>query len=74
MTGAAGAIGSAVTRASQPVAGRQEHRRTHLVVGKPEAGAAYAVRMSFGRVPVATGTLAVRCRGKLSVTALESHE
>jgi uncharacterized protein YkwD len=59
-------IGSAVTPASQPVAGRREHRRTHLVVGKPQPGAAYAVRMSFGRVPIATGTLAVRCRAKLS--------
>ena len=34
-------------------------------VGKPQAGSAYTVRMSFGRVPVATSALAVRCRAKL---------
>jgi hypothetical protein len=59
-------IGSAVTPASQPVAERHKQRRTHLAAGKPQAGAAYAVRMSFGRVPVATSALAVGCRARLS--------
>jgi hypothetical protein len=58
-------IGSAVTPVGQPAAGRHRQRRTHLVLGKPHAGAAYAVRMSFGRVPVATSALAVHCRAKL---------
>jgi hypothetical protein len=37
-----------------------------MAVGKPYAGKAYAVRLSFGRVPVATSALALRCRAVLS--------
>ncbi len=33
---------------------------------KPHAGEVYAVRMSFGRVPVATDALSVHCRARLS--------
>jgi uncharacterized protein YkwD len=62
-------IGSAITSASKaaaPATRRHKLRRTRLAVGKPHAGAAYSARLSFGRVPVATSALAVRCRARLS--------
>jgi hypothetical protein len=40
------------------------------MVAKPHAGAIYAARLSFGRVPVATSSLAVRCHARLSGRSL----
>ena len=40
-------------------------------MSKPRAGEAYAVRMSFGRVPVATAALAVGCRARLAGARLK---
>ncbi len=40
-------------------------------VTKPHAGEAYAVRMAFGRVPVATSALSVGCRARLSGKILD---
>ena len=37
-----------------------------MKVAKPHAGQDYTVRMSFGRVRVATSSLAVGCRARLS--------
>jgi hypothetical protein len=63
-------IGSAVSSASKgaetPAASDHKQRRTRLAVRKPYAGKAYAVRLSFGRVPVATSALALGCRAVLS--------
>ena len=66
-------IGSAITSASKaaaPVARLHKLRRTRLAVAKPHAGTVYAARLSFGRVPVATSALAVRCHAKLSGESL----
>ncbi|HSS57572.1 MAG TPA: CAP domain-containing protein [Solirubrobacteraceae bacterium] len=70
-TGAAATtdIGSAIASpeaAQAGQAGRQvKLRRTRLVVAKPRAGEHYTVRMSFGRVRVATESLAIGCRARL---------
>jgi hypothetical protein len=45
---------------------KHKQRHTRLAVGKPQAGKPYAVRLSFGRVPVATSALALGCRARLS--------
>ena len=42
------------------------HRSTRLHAAKPHAGSAYTVSLTFGRVPVATSALAVRCRARLA--------
>jgi uncharacterized protein YkwD len=66
-------IGSAITSASKaaaPVARLHKLRRTRLAVAKPHAGTVYAARLSFGRVPVATSALAVRCLARLSGESL----
>jgi uncharacterized protein YkwD len=62
-------IGSAITSSSEQVAtpaARHKLRRTSMKVAKPHAGQDYTVRMSFGRVRVATSSLAVGCRARLS--------
>ena len=67
-------IGSAirsVSKAAAPVTRLHKLRRTRLAVAKPRAGTVYAARLSFGRVPVATSALAVRCHAKLSGTSLK---
>ena len=38
----------------------------------PHAGMPYAVQMSFGRVPVSTSSLDLRCRGRIAGKLLES--
>ena len=67
-------IGSAirsVSKAAAPVTRLHKLRRTRLAVAKPHAGTVYAARLSFGRVPVATSALEVRCHAKLSGTSLK---
>jgi uncharacterized protein YkwD len=63
-------IGSAVTSSSEQaetrVARRHKLRRTKMKVAKPQAGQDYTVHMSFGRVRVATSSLAVGCRARLA--------
>jgi uncharacterized protein YkwD len=71
---AATQIGSALTKTSEvetPAARKRKGRTTRLVVAKPHAGTAYAARMSFGRVRVATSALAVGCRARLSGKRLQ---
>jgi uncharacterized protein YkwD len=46
--------------------GSKTHHRARLQAGRPHAGDAYRVRLSFGRVPVATSALSVRCRARLA--------
>jgi uncharacterized protein YkwD len=68
------AIGNAIAESSHestPAARKHRKRTTRLHAVKPHAGDAYTVRMSFGRVPVATSALAVRCHAKLSGKRLE---
>jgi uncharacterized protein YkwD len=63
------AIGSALAESSHesaPVERKHRKRTTRLHAAKPHAGDAYTVRMAFGRVPVATSALAVRCHARLS--------
>ena len=66
-------IGSAITSVSKAAPATRLHklRRTRLAVAKPHAGTVYAARLSFGRVPVATSALAVRCHAKLSGESLK---
>jgi hypothetical protein len=62
-------IGSALTKTDTVetrAARSRKGRTTRLLVAKPHAGKAYAARMSFGRVRVATSALAVGCRARIS--------
>jgi uncharacterized protein YkwD len=68
---AAGAPAQAETGKSAKKRARKG-RATSLKVDKPHAGKPYAVRMSFGRVPVSTSHLDVGCRGRLSGKLLKS--
>jgi uncharacterized protein YkwD len=45
---------------------KRTRRKARIHAAKPHAGATYAVRMSFGRVPVASSALAVGCHARLS--------
>jgi hypothetical protein len=53
---------------------RRVHKRTAATLKAflPHAGMPYAVQMTFGRVPVSTSTLHVRCRGRLVGKVLKS--
>ena len=67
-------IGNAVAESSRGadlVSRKHRKRVTRLHAAKPHAGDSYTVRVSFGRVPVATSALAVRCRARVSGKRLE---
>jgi hypothetical protein len=59
---AAPAVASAKPAAKRP----HVQRRARLRAAKPHAGDRYRVRLSFGRVPVSTDALSVRCRARLA--------
>jgi uncharacterized protein YkwD len=67
--GAEAQIGAAIAEPGhEPTSVTRKHKRrtTRLRAAKPRAGNTYTVRMSFGRVPVATTALALRCHARLS--------
>jgi uncharacterized protein YkwD len=59
---------AAITPQSAEAPARKLHKlhRVRLRAAKPHAGDPYRVRMSFGRVPVATAALSVHCRARLA--------
>ena len=63
-------ISAAVATPAKAASGTKKRagkaRSTSLRVSKPHAGKPYSVRMTFGRVPVSTAHLAVKCRARLS--------
>jgi uncharacterized protein YkwD len=54
--------------AAVPAKAALARRGARLHAARPHAGDVYRVRLSFGRVPVATAALSVRCRARLAGT------